>query len=802
MKFILEKRITLFYVLLGAALVSILVFFYYNAKKVKIAGDLVNHTQEVLRMSNSVLLDIVDMETGARGYLLTGNEIFLEPYKIGAASINRNLAILAYLVIDNPNQQLRVRSLKATSDERSVSLNSQIDSKKMNALNETEKGEIIERGKIQTDKIRSIISDINTEELGLLSQRKVEIEKNNSSSQFIFLVLLVFIIFIFVLISIILKNQKIRNAELEAFTASKKLLSNYSLSLIEASLDPLITLNNEGKITDMNEALVNFTGISREKLTGTDFFSYFTEPEKARNVYQEVFAKGSATDSPLTLRHKDGKLTDVLFNGSVYKDDLGKVLGIVSVARDVTAQKLLSKYSLSLIEASLDPLITINIEGKITDMNEALANITGLTRKELTGTNFLDYFTEPQKAREVYEEVFANGSVADSPLSLRHKDGKLTDVLFNGSVYKDDRGNVLGAVVVARDIAEQKWATELVIVNKELAFQNNERGKRAAELGIANKELAFQNEEKEKRAAELFIANKELVFQNDEKGKRADELGIANDELAFQNKEKEKRAAELGIANKELLFQNEEKGKRADELSIANDELAFQNKEKEKRADELSIANDELAFQNKEKEKRAAELGIANVELAFQNKEKEKRAAELFIANKELLFQNEEKEKRADELSIAIDELAYQNQEKESRAAELVLANEELAYQNEEKEKRASELVIANKELVFQNDEKEKRASELILANEELVFQNVEKQKRAAELVITDNELVYQIKEKEKQEIANVELEAISDSLKLASQYSLSLIEASRDPLITINTEGKITDMNEALVNI
>src|SRR5665648_590912 len=435
-------------------------------------------------------------------------------------------------------------------------------------------------------------------------------------------------------------------------------------------------------------------------------------------------------------------------------------------------------------------------------MNEALANITGLTRKELTGTNFLDYFTEPQKAREVYEEVFANGSVADSPLSLRHKDGKLTDVLFNGSVYKDDRGNVLGAVVVARDIADQKLATELVIVNKELAFQNNERGKRAAELGIANKELAFQNEEKEKRAAELFIANKELVFQNDEKGKRADELGIANDELAFQNKEKEKRAAELGIANVELAFQNKEKEKRAAELSIANRELLFQNKEKEKRAaelgiankellfqneekgkraDELSIANDELAFQNKEKEKRAAELGIANVELAFQNKEKEKRAAELFIANKELLFQNEEKEKRADELSIAIDELAYQNQEKESRAAELVLAN---------------------KELVYQNEEKEKRASELILANEELVFQNVEKQKRAAELVITDNELVYQIKEKEKQEIANVELEAISDSLKLASQYSLSLIEASRDPLITINTEGKITDMNEALVNI
>ena len=228
-----------------------------------------------------------------------------------------------------------------------------------------------------------------------------------------------------------------------------------------------------------------------------------------------------------------------------------------------------SQYARSLIEASLDPLVTISTEGKITDMNEALANITGMMREKLTGTDFFDYFTEPQKAREVYQEVFAKGSVADSPLTLRHKDGKLTDVLFNGSVYKDDRGNVLGAVVVARDIAEQKWAIELRIANKELAFQNDEKEKRAEELSIANKELAFQNDEKEKRAAELIIANKELAFQNDEKEKRAAELIIANKELVFQNEEKEKRAAELIIADKELVFQTGEKEKRG----IANIEL-------------------------------------------------------------------------------------------------------------------------------------------------------------------------------------------------------------------------------------
>ena len=62
-----------------------------------------------------------------------------------------------------------------------------------------------------------------------------------------------------------------------------------------------------------------------------------------------------------------------------------------------------SRYARSLIEASLDPLVTISAEGKIMDMNNATAHITGLTREELTATDFFNYFTEPQKAREVYQ---------------------------------------------------------------------------------------------------------------------------------------------------------------------------------------------------------------------------------------------------------------------------------------------------------------------------------------------------------------------------------------------------------------
>ncbi|MDF2438415.1 MAG: hybrid sensor histidine kinase/response regulator [Bacteroidota bacterium] len=162
-----------------------------------------------------------------------------------------------------------------------------------------------------------------------------------------------------------------------------------------------------------------------------------------------------------------------------------------------------SQYSRSLIEASLDPLVTINTTGKITDMNQALADITGISREELTGTDFFDYFTEPQKAREVYQEVFAKGSVADSPLTLRHNEGKLTDVSFNGSVYKDALGNVLGVVIVARDVTEQKR------IAKELT-----EAKVFAELAAVIAEEAKSKAESATLIAEAAVKSKQQFLSN------------------------------------------------------------------------------------------------------------------------------------------------------------------------------------------------------------------------------------------------------------------------------------------------
>ena len=115
--------------------------------------------------------------------------------------------------------------------------------------------------------------------------------------------------------------------------------SSYTRGLIEASLDPLVTISPDGKIMDVNHSTELVTGFSREKLIGSDFSEYFTESEKARKGYQEVFSKEFVKDYPLAIRHTSGKITDVMYNAAVYRNESGEVLGVFAAARDITGLK-------------------------------------------------------------------------------------------------------------------------------------------------------------------------------------------------------------------------------------------------------------------------------------------------------------------------------------------------------------------------------------------------------------------------------------------------------------------------------
>ncbi len=260
-------------------------------------------------------------------------------------------------------------------------------------------------------------------------------------------------------------------------------------SIVESSDDAIITKTSDGIITSWNRGAERIYGFSSDEVIG-----------KSISI---LIPKGYADDVPEILertkrgegihhyeavrRRKDGQIINVSISISPIKDRQGRIIGASTIARDitmeVTARKQVeeklgaaSQYARSLIEASLDPFVTISADGKITDVNEATVKVTGIPREQLIGTDFSNYFTEPEKAREGYQQVFAKGFVTDYPLTIRHKNGRLTDVLYNASVYKDTRGNVLGVFAAARDVTARKRAEE------ELAEQRRRELDRLAEL--------------------------------------------------------------------------------------------------------------------------------------------------------------------------------------------------------------------------------------------------------------------------------------------------------------------------------
>ncbi len=272
-------------------------------------------------------------------------------------------------------------------------------------------------------------------------------------------------------------------------TAKLQAASLYSRSLIEASLDPLVTISPEGRITDVNEATEQVTGRTRRELIGTDFSDYFTHPHSAQAGYRQVLAEGQVRDYPLTIRHASGNATDVLYNATVYRDQAGKVQGVFAAARDVTelkrAEAALKEINETLerrvVERTVElaqseerlrllvegvqdyAIFMLDENGNVTSWNVGAERMKGWTATEIIGQHFSCFY--PQKLveqgypqREL--EIAANaGQYHDEGQRMR-KDGSFFWADVTITALRDSDGRLRGFAKLTRDITERKQAEE------------------------------------------------------------------------------------------------------------------------------------------------------------------------------------------------------------------------------------------------------------------------------------------------------------------------------------------------------
>ena len=239
-------------------------------------------------------------------------------------------------------------------------------------------------------------------------------------------------------------------------------------ALLELTHDAILVFAMDGIVRFWNRGAEERYGWTREEAIGqrAQAFLQTQFPEPLEQIYATLLER-NCWEGELVQTRRDGTPVSVACRWALQRDAQGAPLAVLEINNDITDRKRAeeesrraSLYARSLIEASLDPLVTISPEGKITDVNEATERATGVSRQHLIGSDFSDYFTEPDKARAGYQQVLAQGLVRDYSLTIRHASEGTIDVLYNASVYRDETGDVQGVFAAARDVTERKRAEE------------------------------------------------------------------------------------------------------------------------------------------------------------------------------------------------------------------------------------------------------------------------------------------------------------------------------------------------------
>ena len=265
----IEKTVAAGFVLAFVLLAAVGILQYRATTHLVEASHLVAHTDEVLAQIDSLVSKINDAESSVRGHVATGDESFLAAYQGAAAESAKRIQGLRALTSDSTSQQKRLDTLESLVSRRFDHLAEVLGAFKEGGSQAASvfmrKGE----GLALEASIRAVTTEMENEERRLLAERNAAAEATTRrTNAAIFAGTLVAIGLLLGAALIIFRDT----AERKRIEEELRRVGAYNRSLLEASLDPLVTISPAGKITDVNNAAILVTGHSREELVGTDLF--------------------------------------------------------------------------------------------------------------------------------------------------------------------------------------------------------------------------------------------------------------------------------------------------------------------------------------------------------------------------------------------------------------------------------------------------------------------------------------------------------------------------------------------------
>ena len=460
-----KASLLLFFGIWSAILIAAGLLLSQSVRELREDAHWVSHTHEVLESAQMALTSLVDAETGERGYLITDNPIYLEPYQAAMQRLRGDTGRLESLVQDNPRQVARVRELKELISSQLAELKETIT---LNGVNpEAARLRVVTHLEKHTmDRIRGAFETLKGEESTLLAERE---RTDRRSYRYAMLAGIIYGLLglagVGGLLFRVLRHARDREKFEDRLEAQRALL-NVTLQSIG---DALISTDASGRVVFMNPVAEALTGWTAEQASGNPLEKVFRiiheetgEPafNPVERVLREGIVLGLANHTALVGR--DGHSTPIEDSAAPIKDPAGAVIGVVLVFHDVTAKRA-AEDELASSErrfrnlTELSPsAIWINRDGRIEHANPEGRRLVGATTaEELWGKSIYEIWhpNSHEKVRARLRAV-ADGQVVHlSEETIVRFDGSLRQVEVSSAPFADARGPAVQCVI--RDVTER-----------------------------------------------------------------------------------------------------------------------------------------------------------------------------------------------------------------------------------------------------------------------------------------------------------------------------------------------------------